>query len=140
MLGYALKKLMYNLSLCLTAYMLIFFFSRYQRVYAGWFAGAAGMIYLLAAWIFYLKSKGTDITKLLKRKKPQEVPYYLKSPAEKRRKPRIGLNAPRHNTDDDLDETAEQAETESLSAKQGFAARAAVYLATGIAMLVLSAI
>lgn len=26
MLGYALKKLMYNLSLCLTAYMLIFFF------------------------------------------------------------------------------------------------------------------
>ena len=44
MLGYALKKLMYNLSLCLTAYMLIFFFSRYQRVYAGWFAGAAGMI------------------------------------------------------------------------------------------------
>ena len=43
MLGYALKKLMYNISLCLTAYMLIFFFSRYQRVYAGWFAGAAGM-------------------------------------------------------------------------------------------------
>ena len=42
MLGYALKKLMYNLSLCLAAYMLIFFFSRYQRVYAGWFAGAAG--------------------------------------------------------------------------------------------------
>ena len=123
MLGYALKKLMYNLSLCLTAYMLIFFFSRYQRVYAGWFAGAAGMIYLLAAWIYYLKSKGTDITKLLKRKKP-----------------RIGLNAPRHNTDDDLDETAEQAETESLSAKQGFAARAAVYLVAGIAMLVLSAI
>ena len=38
MLGYALKKLMYNLSLCLIAYMLIFFFSRYQRVYAGWFA------------------------------------------------------------------------------------------------------
>ncbi len=140
MLGYALKKLMYNLSLCLAAYMLIFFFSRYQRVYAGWFAGAAGMIYLLAAWIYYLKSKGTDITKLLKRKKPQEVPYYLKSPAEKRRKPRIGLNAPRHNTDDDLDETAEQAETESLSAKQGLAARAAVYLAAGIAMLVLSAI
>ena len=133
MLGYALKKLMYNLSLCLTAYMLIFFFSRYQRVYAGWFAGAAGMIY-------YLKSKGTDITKLLKRKKPQEVPYYLKSPAEKRKKPRIGLNAPRHNTDDDLDETAEQAETESLSAKQGFAARAAVYLVMGIVMLVLSAI
>lgn len=98
MLGYALKKLMYNLSLCLAAYMLIFFFSRYQRVYAGWFAGAAGMIYLLAAWIFYLKSKGTDITKLLKRKKPQEVPYYLKSPAEKRKRPRIGLNAPRHNT------------------------------------------
>ena len=123
MLGYALKKLMYNLSLCLTAYMLIFFFSRYQRVYAGWFAGAAGMIYLLAAWIYYLKSKGTDITKLLKRKKP-----------------RIGLNAPRHNTDDDLDETAEQAETESLSAKQGFAARAAVYLVMGIVMLVLSAI
>ena len=118
MLGYALKKLMYNLSLCLTAYMLIFFFSRYQRVYAGWFAGAAGMIYLLAAWIFYLKSKGT----------------------EKRKRPRIGLNAPRHNTDDDLDETAEQAETESLSAKQGFAARAAVYLVMGIVMLALSAI
>ena len=52
MLGYALKKLMYNLSLCLTAYMLIFFFSRYQRVYAGWFAGAAGMIYLLSALRF----------------------------------------------------------------------------------------
>ena len=36
--------------------------------------------------------------------------------------------------------TAEQAETESLSAKQGFAARAAVYLVMGIVMLVLSAI
>lgn len=58
----------------------------------------------------------------MKRKKPQEVPYYLKSPAEKRKRPRIGLNAPRHNTDDDLDETAEQAETESLSAKRGLAA------------------
>ena len=82
----------------------------------------------------------TLIKKLLKRKKPQEVPYYLKSPAEKRKRPRIGLNAPRHNTDDDLDETAEQAETESLSAKQGFAARAAVYLVAGMVMLALSAI
>lgn len=133
------EKTVFNLAVCITVYGLIMCFSRFDRVYAGWFAGLAGTVYLLAGWLFYLKTKGTDLTKLIKRKRPQSVPYYLQSPAEKRKRPRIGLNSPRHGTDDDLDDTNEQYENE-LTFKQQCVCRVAAYALNGILMLILSAI
>lgn len=134
-----LEKTAFNLAVCVFVYGLIMCFSRFDRVYAGWFAGLAGAVYLLIGWLFYLKAKGTDFTKLLKRKKPQSVPYYLQSPAEKRKGPRIGLNSPRHTTDDELDDADEQRESE-LTFKQQCSSRALAYALNGILMLALSAI
>lgn len=136
------KRLTFNLAVCLMVYGLIMCFSQYQRIYAGWFAALAGAVYLLMAWANYLKTKGTDLTKLIKRKRPPRVPYYLMSPREKRRRTRIGLNAPRHRADDEFDDIdeADAAQQNGLTLKQQLYARAAAYALSGALLLALSAV
>ena len=82
MVNYALKKLGYHFAICLIAWFLILKFSPYTGIYAGWFSGFLSACYLLAGWLAYLKSKGTDFGKLLRRKKPPETPYYLRNAAK----------------------------------------------------------
>ena len=74
MVNYALKKLGYHFAICLIAWFLILKFSPYTGIYAGWFSGFLSACYLLAGWLSYLKSKGTDFGKLLRRKKPVMTP------------------------------------------------------------------
>ena len=93
MVRFTLKKLLFHLSICLLGYFLILQFSRLGKVYAGWFSGFLAACYLLAGWLAYLKSKGTDLGKLIRRKRPPEVPYYLRN-VQKERKPRQASMAP----------------------------------------------
>lgn len=70
-----------------------------------------GACWLLAAWVKYLKSKGTDLFRGLRRQQT-EVPYYLRS--EKNKKPRLSLNGNRHLFNDDLADSPELPEPRRL--------------------------
>ena len=137
MVNYALKKLGYHFAICLIAWFLILKFSPYTGIYAGWFSGFLSACYLLAGWLAYLKSKGTDFGKLLRRKKP-ETPYYLRN-AAKERKPRQGLNGARHVFDDDLAETAEEQDS-LLPPPVRHRATAIAFAINGILLFILSAL
>ncbi len=138
MVNYALKKLGYHFAICLIAWFLILKFSPYTGIYAGWFSGFLSACYLLAGWLSYLKSKGTDFGKLLRRKKPPETPYYLRNVA-KERKPRQGLNGARHVFDDDLAETAEEQDS-LLPPPVRHRATAIAFAINGILLFILSAL
>ncbi|MDD5918833.1 MAG: hypothetical protein PUD73_07085 [bacterium] len=138
MVRFTLKKLLFHLSICLLGYFLILQFSRLGKVYAGWFSGFLAACYLLAGWLAYLKSKGTDLGKLIRRKRPPEVPYYLRN-VQKERKPRQGLNGARHTFDDDLEETAEE-QLPSVAPDVHQRARAVAFAANGVLMFLLSAL
>lgn len=107
MAKYTAKKFAFHFAICLIVYLLIRAFAPLGSVYAGWAAGFLGACYLLAGWFSYLKSKGTDFTKLLRRKKQPETPYYLRG-TEKQRKTRLGWGFNRHDFSDDLDDAAEE--------------------------------
>lgn len=107
MVRYVFKKLLYHMCACLLVWFLIAEFSAGGRLYAGWFAGFLGACYLLAGWLSYLKSKGTDLAGLLRRKSAPETPYYLRG-AGKERRPRLRLSGIRHAFDDGLAEAEEQ--------------------------------
>lgn len=143
MFVYTLKKFAYHMVSGALVWFLIDRFSREGRLYAGWAAGALGAIYLLAAWFSYLKSRGTDIIKLIRRKRPPETPYYLRGP-DKRIKPALSLNNIRHTFDDDLAETAGEGasgdgEGEApLPLKTRQKLNALAFLMVGLALLALS--
>ena len=73
MVRYALKKLLFHLGVCLLVWFLILRFSLHGKLYAGWFAGVLAACYLLAGWLSYLKSQGTDLGKLIRRKRAPET-------------------------------------------------------------------
>lgn len=133
---YTLKKIAYHIALCAIVWLLIDQFSREGRLYAGWAAGALGAMYLLAAWFSYLKSKGTDFLKLIRRKHPPDVPYYLRGP-DKETKAKLNLNGLRHAFDDDLAESAdERANVLALQTRQRLNALA--WAVVGAALLCVS--
>ena len=134
--AYTIRKFLYHLAVCAAVYLLVAAFSQGGRVYAGWAAGALGACYLLAAWFSFLKSKGTDFLKLIRRKRPPNVPYYLRGP-DKQLKPRLSLDGLRHEADDDLPEMAEERASEiPLAARLRLNALA--WAAVSAAMLILS--
>lgn len=67
--------------------------------YPGFLAGLLGALWLLAAWLKYLKSRGTDVFSGFRRQR-REVPYFLRSPRSRR--PRLTLSGVWHAYDDDL--------------------------------------
>ena len=74
--------------------------------------------------------------KLIRRKRPPNVPYYLRGP-EKQLKPRLSLDGLRHEADDDLPEMAEERASEiPLAARLRLNALA--WAAVSAAMLILS--
>lgn len=134
---YTLKKIALHLVACAAVWALVALFSQGGLLYAGWAAGALGACYLLAAWFSYLKSKGTDFMKLIRRKRPPRVPYYLRG-ADKDAKARLTINNIRHEYDDDLAQTAEESENEKLPLAARRRLNALAWLAVGAAMLALS--
>lgn len=100
---YILGKLLKHGGSIVLIWIVIRRFSPVGSYAAGWFAGLAGASYLLAGWIQYLKSRGTDLAALLRGSKHKEVPYYLKGP-EKWRKTRLSLTGKRHVFNDDLED------------------------------------
>lgn len=143
MFVYTLKKFAYHMAAGALVWFLTDRFSREGRLYAGWAAGALGAMYLLAAWFSYLKSRDTDVMKLIRRKRPPETPYYLRGP-DKRIKPALTLNNIRHAFDDDLAETAGEDAPgggegeEALPLKTRQKLNALAWLAVGLALLALS--
>ncbi len=143
MFVYTLKKFAYHMVAGVLVWFLVGLFSREGRLYAGWAVGVLAAMYLLAAWFSYLKSRGTDVMKLIRRKRPPDTPYYLRGP-DKRIKPALTLNNIRHTFDDDLAETAgegaigngEGEEPLPLNTRQKLNALA--WLAVGLALFGLS--
>lgn len=138
MVRYALKKLLFHLGVCLLVWFLILSFSLNGKLYAGWFAGVLAACYLLAGWLAYLKSHGTDLGKLIWRKRAPETPYYLRN-AAKEHKPRQGFMGARHIFDDDLSETAEE-QASVLPENTRNRAKAMAFAINGVVMFVLSAL
>ena len=131
------KKLLWHAALGGAVWLLVRWLSPRGSVYAGWTAGLMGACYLLAGWISWMKCRGTDLSALLRRKRPPEVPYYLRG-ADKSVRPRLSLNGTRHAFDDDLAETADLTAGE-LPREALWRVRAAAWAAVGILLLILSA-
>lgn len=138
MLQVALKKTLYNLAVCLALYTVVRQFSRGGPVYAGWLVGFLGACYLLAAWLAFLRSKGSRSFRGLKRTRPQQPPHSLRNPGYMaRRGP--GLFGPRYPEDDSLEEESED-EPNGVPEHAHFRVRAMVYGTVGVLMLILSAV
>lgn len=84
------------------------------------------------------KSQGTDLGKLIRRKRAPETPYYLRN-AAKERKPRQGFAGARHVFDDDLSETAEE-QSSVVPGNARNRAKAIALAINGVLMFVLSAL
>lgn len=129
------KKFIWHLVACLLVWGLVRALLPEGRLYAGWMAGFLGACYLLAAWLAWLRGRGTDLGALLRRKRPPEAPYYLR--AEKDRKPRLSaLRGSRHFFDDDLEDAVDAADP--LPRREREQVRFLAFLATGLAMMTLS--
>ncbi len=131
------KKYLWHVAFGAAVWLAVRLLSPSGSVYAGWTAGLMGACYLLAGWISWMKCRGTDLSALLRRKRPPEVPYYLRG-ADKSVRPRLSLNGTRHTFDDDLTETADPV-GEAFSKETVWKIRAAAWAAVGITLLVLSA-
>lgn len=138
MFVYTLKKFAYHLAVCAVIWLLIDRFSPQGRLYAGWFSGFLGAAYFLAAWLSYLKSKGTNFLQLLRRKRPPAVPYYLRG-SDKETKARLSLNGLRHAFDDDLADTAEERASD-IPVKTRQRLNAYAWCAVGAFLILLSAL
>lgn len=138
MFGRILRKLAYHLALCLLVWVLILLFSPQGRLYAGWFVGFLSACYLLAGWLAYLKSRGTDLLRLIRRKRAPETPYCLRGPGGGH-KPRLTLNGIRHDFEDDLSEAAE-AQAAEVSPKARHQINAAAFVVNGVLLFLLSAV
>jgi hypothetical protein len=138
MARYVVKKIFWHLLWGAAVWLLIDLFSPAGARYAGWFAGFLGACYLLAGWLSWLRSRGTDLSRLLRRKRAPEVPYYLRGP-EKDRKTRLSINGNRHFFDDDLADSA--AERVTGVPRDALARwKALAFLVVGVLLLTLSAL
>lgn len=132
-----MKKVLWHGGIGLLIWLVLERFSVMGRIYAGWFAGLMGACYLLVAWLNWLKTRGTDLGRLLRRKRPPRVPYYLRG-ADKSVRPRLGIGGNHHTFEDDLPEAAERPE-DGLDRQQTLRGRAAAFAVVGVLLLILSA-
>ncbi len=61
MAAYTFKKFTWHTAICLAVWIVVDRFSPEGRLYAGFMTAFLGSCYLLAGWLSYLKSKGTDV-------------------------------------------------------------------------------
>lgn len=131
------KKYLWHIAFGLAVWLCVRLLSPGGSVYAGWTAGLLGACYLLAGWVSWMKCRGTDLSALLRRKRPPEVPYYLRG-TDKTVRTRLSLNGNRHTFDDDLAETADPL-SEEHPKETLWRIRAAAWAAVGVTLLILSA-
>lgn len=134
MVKFVAKKCLWHICLGILVWLVVCAFSSWGRIYAGWMAGLMGACYLLAGWLSWLKSKGTDLMSLIRRKKPPEVPYYLRG-VDKNIKPKIGIGGNRHKFDDEKPSE----EDSDMDRNQLFRGRAFAWGIAGAFLLFLSA-
>ncbi|HHY12715.1 MAG TPA: hypothetical protein GX529_08810 [Firmicutes bacterium] len=106
MAAYGFTKFSWHMAICLAVWIIIDRLSPEGRLYAGFMAAFLGSCYLLAGWLSYLKSTGTDVIARLKRKAPPQVPYFHRR--DKAQKPQVWFWGNKHPFDDDLAETAQE--------------------------------
>lgn len=136
MLSFVFNKALMNLLASLGIYLLARGLFVDGPVYASFLAGFLGFCYLLAAWLSFLKSKGSRPFALLRRRQPAQVPQSLKSPNEKPRRSLFPF-APRYPLEDSLDEEAEDELSDIPKARQQQIS-ALVYLGMALMLLALS--
>ena len=134
---YAVKKILWHGGIGVILWLALNQFSLLGRIYAGWFAGLMGACYLLAGWLNWLKTRGVDLGKLLRRKRPPAVPYYLRG-VDKSIRPKLGIGGNRHTFEDGLFH-GQEAEEAGLGERQACFSRAAAFAAVGMFLLILSA-
>lgn len=137
LLRHMLKKLIWHISIGIAVWLLVRWLSPMGSVYAGWAAGLMGACYLLVGWLNWLKRRGTDLGAIIRRRRPPNVPYYLRG-SDSAIHPRLGINRIRHTFDDDLDETVEHA-SQMLTVHESLLVKAVAFMVTGVLLLVLSA-
>jgi len=134
MIRYLAKKCVWHLGVGLLGYLAVTVLA--SRMHAGWFAGFLGACYLLAGWVCWMKGDGTDLPALLRRKRPPEVPYYLRG-VDKTIKPKWGIGGNRHTFEDEETESA-NVMPEELSPKGQLRLRGISLAAVGVLYLLVS--
>ncbi|HHW27183.1 MAG TPA: hypothetical protein GXX23_07580 [Firmicutes bacterium] len=135
MIPYAIRNLVWHLAACLGVCWAVGRFSSEGPVYAGFMAAFLGSAYLLAGWLAYLKSIGTDLVSKLKGRQPPEVPYFHRK--QKTRRPLLRLGRKIHTIDDDLAETVND-QAGGIPPDRRHKIDAACYAVVGLMLLVLS--
>lgn len=131
----AAQKLIAHFAACLAAWLLLRRFAPQGELWAGWALGVLGACYLLAGWLAFLKTRGTDVASRLRRTHT-ETPYALRGP-EKQRRTALSLNGNRHVFDDDLDDCAAHSD-DALPLPARSLARAIAWGALGVILLLWS--
>lgn len=137
MISYKFRRLVSRLSVCLAVWLVMDRFSPDGRVYAGFAAAFLGAVHLLAGWLSYLKSTGTDVLGRLKRRPTPQAPYFHLR--DKAPKPRAGFGHIDHPYDDDLPESVEE-QASHIPLHTRHRLDAVVYAAAGLILLALSMI
>ena len=134
MVRYLAKKCVWHLAVGLLGYIAVAALA--SRMHAGWFAGFLGACYLLAGWVCWMKGDGTDLPALMRRKRPPEVPYYLRG-VDKTIKPKLGIGGNRHTFEDEEDAPS-NLPPEELSPKGQLRLRGVSLALVGLLFLLLS--
>ena len=134
MIKYLAKKCIWHLGIGILGYLAVTVFA--SRMHAGWFIGFLGACYLLAGWVCWMKGDGTDLPALMRRKRPPEVPYYLRG-VDKAIKPKWGIGGNRHTFEDEEVESANLM-PEDLSPKGQLRLRGVSLALVGVIFLLFS--
>ncbi len=135
MAAYTFKKFTWHTAICLAVWIVVDRFSPEGRLYAGFMTAFLGSCYLLAGWLSYLKSKGTDVLGRLRRRPPPQVPYFHRR--DKAQKPQVWLWGNEHPFDDDLAETT-QDEVSNIPPNKRRELDAMAFALVGLVLLALS--
>lgn len=134
MINYLAKKCVWHLGMGFLGYIAVTVLA--SRMHAGWFAGFLGACYLLAGWVCWMKGDGTDLPALIRRKRPPEVPYYLRG-VDKTIKPKWGIGGNRHTFEDEEGEPS-NLPPEELSPKGQLRLRGISLASVGVLFLLVS--
>ena len=134
MTRFILQKIAIVLSVSAAIVVATGLFSTGGRTYAGFMAALLGAVYLLNAWVKYMKSRGRMSLPRFKFKSPPVAPFFHRNDSDKIERPAFRF-AGRH-FNDSLEEEMEDAMNESLSEPLRLKAEAAAYTVCGLFMLI----
>ena len=133
---YTIKSFAWRLALGALVCLLMGLFSTGGAVYAGFAGGFLGALFLLMGWLKLLKTRGTDIWGLLKRKSPPEAPYFHRK--DKQSPPSVWPGKNRFRHDDGLEADASSGYDSDLSEGQRLKGDAWGGMLSGVILLAAS--